>query len=178
MSDPIAALVAQLADQLREQGAVSGDPKPVNRPAVVPASPPSGDGFCERALRLCRAVQAHARAQGLRVVTAVCDVGGNPVAMLRDDDAYIASVDIAVNKAFTSVSLKMSTEALGKLAQPGAPLYGIQHTNAGRIVIFGGGVPLMRDGVILGGFGVSGGSAEQDTALAEYAKDFFGKESV
>jgi len=98
--------------------------------------------------------------------------------MLRTDDAFIASVDIAMNKAFTSVSLKMSTDELGRLAQPGESLYGIQFTNNGRIVIFGGGVPLLNDGVIVGGFGVSGGTAEQDTAFGEYAKELFEKELI
>lgn len=112
---------------------------------------------------------------GAAVVTAVCDAGGNPVVLLRDDDAYIASVDIAANKAFTSVSLKMTTAELGRLAQPGAPLYGVQHTNAGRIVIFGGGVPLVRDGAIIGGFGVSGGSAEQDTRPRRLCTGLFRK---
>jgi len=134
------------------------------------------DGFCRKAVALCEAVQQHAAAHGVRVVTAVCDAGGNPVAMLRADDAFIASVDIAMNKAFTSVSLKMTTEELGKLAQPGESLYGIQFTNNGRIVIFGGGVPLTEDGVIVGGFGVSGGTAAEDTAFGNFAKEFYEKE--
>ncbi len=136
------------------------------------------DTFCDKALALCREVRRYAAEKGVRVVTAVCDAGGNPVAMLRADDAFIASVDIAVNKAFTSVSLKMTTEQLGKLAQPGESLYGIQFTNNNRLVIFGGGVPLMRDGVIVGGFGVSGGTAAQDTEFGEYAKQFFEKELI
>ncbi len=138
----------------------------------------ASNGFCDKALALCQAVRAHAAQQGVKVVTAVCDAGGNPVTMLRADDAFIASVDIAMNKAFTSVSLKMSTEELSHLAQPGGSLYGIQFTNNQRIVIFGGGVPLVENGVIVGGFGVSGGTAEQDTALAEYAKDFYEKELI
>ena len=90
------------------------------------------------------------------------------------DDAYIASYDIAVQKAFTVVSLKMSTATLKPLAQPGGSLYGIQFTNGGKIVIFGGGEPLMnKNGDIIGGFGVSGGTAEQDTILGEYAKTVF-----
>ena len=89
------------------------------------------------------------------------------------DDAYIASFDIAVNKSFTSASLKMSTEALSHLSQPGQSLYGIQHTNQGRIVIFGGGEPLEVDGKILGALGVSGGSAKQDTEIAAYGRKIF-----
>lgn len=134
------------------------------------------EGFCDKAIALCQAVRAYAAQQGVKIVTAVCDAGGNPVAMLRADDAYIASVDIAMNKAFTAVSLKMSTEELSRLAQPGGSLYGIQFTNNNRIVIFGGGVPLTADGAIVGGFGVSGGTAEQDTAFAEYAKEYYEKE--
>ncbi len=144
--------------------------------ATVPAAPVAAEGFCDEALELCRAVRRYAAAQGVRVVTAVCDAGGNPLVLLRADDAFIASVDIAANKAFTAVSLKMSTEELGRLAQPGGSLYGIQHTNGGRIVIFGGGVPLVRRGQIVGGFGVSGGTATQDTAFGQYAKDYFEKE--
>ena len=68
------------------------------------------------------------------------------------------------------MALKMSTAALKELAQPGGELYGIQHTNGGRIVIFGGGVPIVRDGEVIGGLGISGGSEAQDTALAQYGE--------
>ncbi len=152
-------------------------PAPSPAPAApVMASALTADGFCDQAAALCRALRLRAREQGFRVVAAVCDAGGNAVALQRDDDAYIASVDVASNKAFTAVSLKMTTEQVGRLAQPGAPLYGVQHTNQGRIVIFGGGAPLMRGGVIVGGLGVSGGSAEQDTALCDYGVQLFEKE--
>ena len=87
------------------------------------------------------------------------------------DDAYIASYDIAVNKTFTAAGFKMSTAELAKLAQPGQPLYGIQHTNEGKIVIFGGGEPLEVEGKIIGALGVSGGTAEQDITLATYGKE-------
>ena len=152
-------------------------PAPSPAPAApVMASSLTADGFCDQAAALCRALRLRAREQGFRVVAAVCDAGGNAVALQRDDDAYIASVDVASNKAFTAVSLIMTTEQVGRLAQPGAPLYGVQHTNQGRIVIFGGGAPLMRGGVIVGGLGVSGGSAEQDTALCDYGVQLFEKE--
>ena len=140
--------------------------------------PITANDFCDKALRLCLAVRERAAQMGVRAVTAVCDAGGNTVAMLRADDAFIASVDIAINKAFTSVSLKMSTDELSRLAQPGGSLYGIQFTNSNRIVIFGGGVPLVEDGLIIGGFGVSGGTAEQDTALGEFAKEYYDKELI
>ncbi len=134
------------------------------------------DGFCDKASLLCARVREVARNMGVRAVTAVCDAGGNPVALQRDDEAFIASVDIAMNKAFTSVSLKLTTEELATLAAPGGSLYGIQHTNGGKIVIFGGGIPLVQNGTIIGGFGVSGGTAEQDTALAHEAQRIFENE--
>ena len=104
----------------------------------------------------------------MRVVTAIADEAGPPKLVRSMDGAYIGSLDVAVNKAYTSIAFQMSTAALGELSQPGAPLYGIQHTNGGRIVIFGGGEPLMVNGKIIGALGVSGGTAEQDTALAAY----------
>lgn len=133
---------------------------------------PSG-GLLEKGLRLCRQVLQKAGEIPLPVVASVCDSGGNRVVTLRADGAYIASVEIAENKAYTSMALKMPTERLGALSGPGGPLYGVQNTNGGRIVIFGGGVPLYENGVPVGGFGVSGGSAEQDTALARYADSVF-----
>ena len=112
-----------------------------------------------------------AREEGMRLVAAVCDAGGNLLSLQRDDDAIFASIDIAQNKAFTSASLKMTTEEVGRLSQPGAPLYGIQQTNGGRIVIFGGGVPLVKDGRVVGALGVSGGTAEQDTAMSNFGDE-------
>ena len=85
-----------------------------------------------------------------------------------------AVIAVAFQKAYTVVALKMSTIELKQLSQPGGPLYGIQHTNQGRIVIFGGGEPLKVNGRIVGGLGVSGGSEEQDTALAAYGSQIFG----
>lgn len=125
----------------------------------------------EFALSLIEKVKQKASEQNMRVVIAIMDSGARPVAVQSMDDAYLASYDIALNKAFTSVSLKMSTETLGTLSGPGGSLYGIQHTNEGKIVIFGGGEPLEIEGTIIGGIGVSGGTAKEDTDLAAYAKN-------
>ena len=155
------------------------------KPAPAPQSSPAaraaeeaplhygtvGELTCRRATAICEAVLQRAREQGLRLIAAVCDTGGNLVSLQRDDDAIFASIDIAVNKAFTSASLKMTTEEVGRLAQPGAPLYGIQQTNGGRIVIFGGGVPLLKDGRVVGALGVSGGTLEQDTAMGNFGAE-------
>ena len=118
--------------------------------------------------KLADAVLKEAKRTGVKAVVCVSDDAGNPKLVKCMDDAYIASYDVAVNKAYTVVALKMSTIALKPLAQPGESLYGIQFTNQGQIVIFGGGVPLVYRGKIIGGLGVSGGSEEQDTALADF----------
>ncbi len=118
-------------------------------------------------------VERRAAEMGVKAVIAIADAGGNLTLCECMDDAYLASRDIAINKAYTAVALKMPTARLATLAAPGGPLYGIQHTNQGRIVIFGGGDPLVTNGKIVGGVGVSGGSAEQDTALSAYAKQIY-----
>ena len=124
--------------------------------------------------KLSAAVLAEAARMGVKAVVCVSDSAGNPKLVKSMDDAYIASYDVAVNKAFTVVALKMSTIELKPLAQPNQSLYGIQFTNGGKIVIFGGGDPLHNDkGRIIGGLGVSGGSEEQDTALSEYGRKYF-----
>ena len=125
---------------------------------------------------LIEKVELKAKEVGVPVVIAVSDQAGRIVAVHCMDDAYIASYDVAVNKAFTVVALKMSTSTLKPLAQPGQSLYGIQFTNGGRIVIFGGGEPLYgENGKIIGGLGVSGGSEAQDTLLAKQGREFFEK---
>lgn len=127
----------------------------------------------EKAKQLCEAVHARAGEMGVKAVVAVSDSGGNPILVQSMDGAYLASWDIALQKSYTVVALKMSTSELAKLAAPGAPLYGVQFTNQGKIVIFGGGEPLAVGDKIVGGLGVSGGTAEQDTALAAYGRDIF-----
>lgn len=127
----------------------------------------------DTANRLIDKVKKKAEKMGLQVVVAVADEAGRPVAVQSMDGAYIASFDIALNKSFTSASLKMSTAKLAALSQPGEELYGIQFTNGGKIVIFGGGEVLEADGKIIGALGVSGGSAKEDTELATYGKEAF-----
>ena len=121
-----------------------------------------------QAKRLINKVEQKAAEIGVNAVVAVSNTGARPVAVECMDDSYIASYDVALNKAYTVVSLKMTTSQLKELSQPGGPLYGIQFTNNGQIVIFGGGEPLKYNGRIIGGLGVSGGSEEQDTFLASY----------
>lgn len=134
----------------------------------------------EMTLSLAQRVSAKvidkATEMGVNAVVAIADKGANPILVLSMDDAYIASYDIAVNKAYTCASLKMSTKKLQGLSQPGQPLYGIQFTNQGKIVIFGGGEPLEVNGKVIGAIGVSGGSEEEDTLLGAYGRKVFEEE--
>ena len=97
---------------------------------------------------------------------AVVDAGGNLIAHVRQDGAWIGSIDISINKAWTSRAFDIQTKDLGDNSQPTQQFFGIHATNEGRVAIFAGGVPLSRDGVVVGGVGVSGGSGEQDQSVA------------
>lgn len=107
------------------------------------------------------------------MVITVTNSEGNLVAQHRMDGAWLASVDISLNKAFTAAALDMPTHELAEPCEPGNSLYGLQNTNQGRIVIFGGGYPLERGGDIVGALGVSGGQVEQDMEVAESGVDAF-----
>ena len=98
---------------------------------------------------------------------AVADGGGNLVAHVRMDDAWLGSIDIAIKKAFTSRAFNISTRDLAQHSQSGGEFFGIHASNGGRVMIFAGGVPLQRGGNVVGAIGVSGGSGEQDHAVAE-----------
>jgi uncharacterized protein GlcG (DUF336 family) len=102
------------------------------------------------------------------MVIAVTNSEGNLVAQRRMDDAWLASVSISRNKAYTSAALDMPTHELAEPSEPGNSLYGLQSTDEGRMVIFGGGYPLLdEEGDVVGAFGVSGGAVEQDMAVAQ-----------
>ncbi|SFR34330.1 GlcG/HbpS family heme-binding protein [Halogeometricum limi] len=101
------------------------------------------------------------------MVITVANDEGNLVAQHRMDDAWLASVSISRNKAYTSAALDTPTHELAEASQPGNSLYGLQTTDEGRIVVFGGGYPLQRDGDVVGAIGVSGGAVEQDRDVAE-----------
>lgn len=118
----------------------------------------------ERATRLIAAVERKALSEGKQAVIAVANAQGNPVAVHVMDGAFLVSYEVAVRKAYTAVAVKMPTAELARLVQPGGTFYGLQ--NLDRIVTFGGGVPLYENGVLIGGLGVSGGTGEEDHALA------------
>jgi uncharacterized protein GlcG (DUF336 family) len=100
---------------------------------------------------------------------AVVDGGGNLVTHIRMDGAWLGSVDISINKAFTARAFDIATADLAADAGPGGQFYGIAASNGGRVMIFAGGIPLRRAGRIVGAVGVSGGSGKQDQAVAEAA---------
>jgi uncharacterized protein GlcG (DUF336 family) len=98
---------------------------------------------------------------------AIVDEGNNLVAFARMDGAWLGSINIAQNKAFTARAFNIATKDLATMSQPGEPLYGIQASNEGKVIIFAGGIPLQRNGRIVGAIGVSGGTVTQDQAVAE-----------
>jgi uncharacterized protein GlcG (DUF336 family) len=98
---------------------------------------------------------------------AVVDEGGNLVSHIRMDGAWIGSIDISINKAYTSRAFDISTKDLAANSQPGDQFFGIHVSNGDRVMIFAGGIPLKRGGKVVGAIGVSGGSGEQDQTVAE-----------
>jgi uncharacterized protein GlcG (DUF336 family) len=98
---------------------------------------------------------------------AVVDAGGNLISHVRMDGAWLGSIDISINKAFTPRAFDIQTKDLGDNSQPNQQFYGIHASNHGRIMIFAGGIPLTRNGQVIGALGVSGGSGEQDQTVAE-----------
>jgi uncharacterized protein GlcG (DUF336 family) len=107
---------------------------------------------------------------------AVVDAGGALVAHARMDDAWIGSIDIAINKAWTARAFDLPTEQLAKWSQSGQPGFGLNTTNHSKVVIFGGGIPVKIGGVVVGAFGASGGSVDEDLEVARAAVESFARE--
>jgi uncharacterized protein GlcG (DUF336 family) len=128
----------------------------------------------EEAQRIISAAEHKAQQMGKPMNIAVMDAGRNLVAFKRMDGAWVASIDIAIDKAFTSAGRGLTTRKIGEMAQPGQPLFGINTTNGGRIVIFAGGIPLMRGDEVVGAIGVSGGAVDEDHEVAEAGVAAFG----
>lgn len=120
----------------------------------------------EDARRIIAAAEKKAEELGQPMNIAVADSGGNLLAHVRMDGAWLGSVDISIKKAFTSRAFDISTEDLAKEAQPGKQFYGIHASNDGKVMIFAGGIPIRKDGAVIGAIGVSGGTGAQDQAVA------------
>ena len=119
------------------------------------------------ARRVISAAEKKAQEIGQPMNIAVVDGGGNLVAHVRMDNAWFGSVDISIKKAWTSRAFDVSTQDLAELSQSGDQFFGIHAPNQGRVMIFAGGIPLKRDGHVVGAIGVSGGLGKQDQAVAE-----------
>ena len=121
----------------------------------------------ETARKVIAAAEKKAAEIGQPMNIAVVDAGGNLVAHVRMDGAWIGSIDISINKAFTSRAFDIATKDLATHSQSGGQFFGIHASNQGRIMIFAGGIPLKEGGRVVGAIGVSGGSGDQDHAVAE-----------
>ena len=121
----------------------------------------------EDARAIIAAGEKKAKEIGQPMNIAVADAGGNLVAHIRMDNAWIGSVDISIKKAWTSRAFDISTKDLAENSQSGDQFFGIHASNNGKVMIFAGGIPLKKDGQVVGAIGVSGGSGEQDHAVAE-----------
>jgi uncharacterized protein GlcG (DUF336 family) len=121
----------------------------------------------EHAEEVISAARKKANSLKTQMCIAVVDSGANLKAFLRMDDAWVGSIDIAIKKAKTACFFGMATGELGKLSQPGKPLYAIEHSNDG-LITFPGGLPIVnKEGVLVGAIGVSGSVVENDNAVAE-----------
>jgi uncharacterized protein GlcG (DUF336 family) len=128
----------------------------------------------EDARRIIAAAERKAKELEQPMNIAVADGGGHLVAHVRMDEAWIGSIDISIKKAFTARAFNISTKELAKHSQSGGEFFGIHASNEGRVMIFAGGIPLGRAGKVVGAIGVSGGSGEQDQAVAEAGAKAFG----
>jgi uncharacterized protein GlcG (DUF336 family) len=128
------------------------------------------------ARRMITAGEAKAAELGIPYNIAVVDAGGNLITHVRMDGAWLGSIDISINKAWTSRAFDMATEDLAKMAQSGKPLFGINSTNDERVVIFAGGMPVKKSDVVIGAVGASGGTVAQDQKVVEAAVGAFAKD--
>ncbi len=119
------------------------------------------------ARKITAAAEGRASDLGQPMQIAVVDAGGNVVSHSRMDGAWLGSATIALDKAYTARAFDMPTKDLAGMAQSGGPLFGINSTNSGRIIVFPGGIPLVEGGAVVGAIGVSGGTPDQDQEVAE-----------
>ena len=127
----------------------------------------------EDARRIIAAAEKEAKKIGQPMNIAVADAGGNLVAHVRMDNAWIGSIDISIKKAYTSRAFDIATKDLAEQSQSGNQFFGIHASNNGKVMIFAGGIPLKKDGRVVGAIGVSGGSGEQDHQVAEAGASAF-----
>jgi uncharacterized protein GlcG (DUF336 family) len=127
----------------------------------------------KEARKVIEAAEKRAKKIGQPMNIAVVDSGGNLVAHARMDGAWVGSVNISIDKAWTARAFDISTKELSEMAQPGKDFYGIHVSNGGRVMIFAGGIPLRKEGIVAGAIGVSGGTGAQDQEVAEAGANAF-----
>ena len=125
----------------------------------------------ETAKKIIEKVEEESKNRGKKAVICICNEQGNPIAVHVMDGAFLVSFDVAVKKAYTAVALKMPTLRLNELVKSGQTFYGLQ--NLDKVMTIGGGVPLYKNGILLGGLGVSGGTGEEDDSLARFGAEIF-----
>lgn len=125
----------------------------------------------ETAKKIIEKVEEESKNRSKKAVICVCNEQGNPIAVHVMDGAFLISFDVAVKKAYTAVALKMPTLKLNDLVKSGQTFYGLQ--NLDKVMTIGGGVPLYRNGILVGGLGVSGGTGDEDDSLARFGADIF-----
>ncbi len=121
------------------------------------------------ARKIIAAGEKKAQELGVPYNIAVVDAGGGLIAHVRMDRAWLGSVDISIGKAWTSRAFDMATDVVAGATQSGQSLFGLNTTNQGRVVIFGGGEPVKERGVVIGAVGASGGSVENDIKVVQAA---------
>ncbi len=175
LSDAVYALARVVEfrhDQSRIEHIVRAAVRNVTTDAPSDARGP-GDRPCQLDLAAARVLAAAAEEAGGRrgvpIVVAVVDSGGNLVLLHRMEGSLLGSLDLAIGKAFTAVAFRQATAALGPQARQDAALYGIEASNQGRVVLFGGGEPLIAAGRLVGGIGVSGGTVDDDVTIVTEA---------
>ena len=120
---------------------------------------------------LMAGAEAHARTIGVPMCIAITDEAGQLIAFQRMEGGKVTSTTIAIDKAFTAAAAKKATHEYGTASQPGAPAYGIASAIGGRLMVVGGGLPVLWNGEVVGGIGVSSGTPAQDQAVAQAGID-------
>ncbi|HWR29033.1 MAG TPA: cob(I)yrinic acid a,c-diamide adenosyltransferase [Negativicutes bacterium] len=176
VSTPVALYLNRLSDLLYvlarcvEQEQIVAIVKRKVLSVLQEKNPETMNGGCDfllsKAKIILEAAERKAVEIGVPMVIAVVDMGGNLVAQHRMNGSLLASVSISLDKAYTAAALKMPTHEAAALAVPGQSLFGLNTTVGGRLVVFGGGFPIVEDGTMIGGLGVSGGSVEEDMSVA------------
>jgi len=168
LSDTLYAL-ARLTEHTYDLGHVQQLVRAAVEKALGTATATTRSYDLATAKAMAEAAEAKATELGVPVVFAAVDAGGNLILLHRMADSLLGSIDIATNKAFTSAAFKLPTAALAEASAPSGELHGIEVTNAGRVVVFGGGLPVFVDGRLAGGIGVSGGTVAEDVRIVTHA---------